>query len=29
VEQMLAYIETRNQTATPFQWTYTGKVLNA
>ena len=29
-EQMLAYIETRNQTATPFQWTYTGKVaLNA
>jgi len=28
-EQMLAYIETRNQTATPFQWTYTGKVLDA
>jgi transposase len=28
-EQMLAYIETRNQTATPFKWTYTGKVLNA
>lgn len=28
-EQMLAYIETRNQTATPFQWTYTGKVLGA
>ena len=28
-EQMLAYIETRNQTATPFQWTYAGKVLNA
>jgi transposase len=29
-EQMLAYIETRNQTATPFHWTYTGKVvLNA
>jgi hypothetical protein len=27
---MLAYIETRSQTATPFQWTYTGKVvLNA
>lgn len=29
-EQILAYIETRNQTATPFHWTYTGKVvLNA
>jgi transposase len=28
-EQMLAYIETRNQTATPFQWTYTGKILAA
>ena len=28
-EQMLAYIETRNQTATPFTWTYAGKVLNA
>ncbi|MGO9898656.1 MAG: IS630 family transposase [Solirubrobacteraceae bacterium] len=29
-EQMLAYIEMRNQTATPFHWTYTGKiVLNA
>jgi hypothetical protein len=28
-EQMLAYIETRNQTATPFKWTYAGKVLNA
>jgi len=26
---MLAYIETRSQTATPFHWTYTGKVLNA
>jgi hypothetical protein len=27
---MLAYVETRNQTATPFKWTYTGKVvLNA
>ena len=28
-EQMLAYIETYNQTATPFKWTYTGKVLEA
>jgi transposase len=28
-EQMLAYIETRNQTASPFKWTYAGKVLNA
>jgi len=28
-EQMLAYIETRNQTATPFQWTYNGKILDA
>jgi transposase len=28
-EQMLAYIETRNQTATPFQWTYARKVLNS
>jgi transposase len=28
-EQMLAYIETRNQTATPFKWTYAGKVLHA
>jgi transposase len=28
-EQMLAYIETRNQTATPFRWTYAGEVLNA
>ena len=28
-EQMLAFIETRNQTATPFHWTYTGKVLGA
>jgi hypothetical protein len=26
---MLAYIETRNQTATAFHWTYTGKVLGA
>ncbi len=28
-EQMLAYIETRNQTASPFKWTYAGKVLGA
>jgi transposase len=28
-EQMLAYIETHNQTARPFNWTYTGKVLTA
>ena len=28
-EQMLAYIETYNQTAKPFNWTYTGKVLTA
>jgi hypothetical protein len=28
-EQMLAYIETYNQTARPFKWTYTGKVLEA
>ena len=28
-EQMLCFVETYNQTATPFQWTYTGKVLNA
>jgi len=26
---MLAYIETHNQTAQPFNWTYTGKVLTA
>jgi len=26
---MLAYIETYNQTATPFKWTYAGKVLEA
>jgi transposase len=26
-QQMLAYIETYNQTARPFKWTYTGKVL--
>jgi transposase len=28
-EQMLAFVETYNQTATPFKWTYTGKVLEA
>ncbi|MBA2439773.1 MAG: IS630 family transposase [Thermoleophilaceae bacterium] len=28
-EQMLAYVETYNQTAKPFKWTYTGKVLEA
>jgi hypothetical protein len=28
-EQMLAYIETYNQAARPFKWTYTGKVLEA
>ena len=28
-EQMLAFIETYNQTAKPFAWTYTGKTLNA
>ena len=28
-EQMLAYVETHNQTAKPFNWTYTGKVLTA
>ncbi len=28
-EQMLAFIETYNQTATPFKWTYAGKVLEA
>ncbi len=28
-EQMLAFVETHNQTATPFKWTYTGKILNA
>ena len=28
-QQMLAYIETYNQTAKPFAWTYTGKTLNA
>jgi transposase len=29
VEQMLCFVETYNQTAKPFAWTYTGKVLNA
>jgi len=28
-EQMLAFIESYNQTAKPFKWTYTGKVLEA
>ena len=28
-EQMLAFIETYNQTAKPFNWTYTGKTLTA
>lgn len=28
-EQMLAFLETYNQTAQPFKWTYTGKVLEA
>ncbi len=28
-QQMLAFVETYNQTARPFQWTYTGKVLTA
>lgn len=27
-EQMLAFVETYNQTAKPFAWTYTGKTLN-
>jgi hypothetical protein len=27
--QMLAFVETYNQTAKPFKWTYTGKVLEA
>jgi len=26
---MLAYIETYNETAQPFKWTYTGKTLEA
>lgn len=29
VEQMLCFVETYNQTAKPFAWTYTGKVLSA
>jgi transposase len=29
VEQMLCFVETYNQTAQPFAWTYTGKVLSA
>ena len=28
-EQMLAFVETHNQTATPFHWTYSGRVLGA
>jgi DDE superfamily endonuclease len=28
-EQMPAFIETYNQTASPFKWTYAGKVLEA
>jgi DDE superfamily endonuclease len=28
-QQMLAFVETFNQTAKPFKWTYTGKVLEA
>jgi len=28
-EQMLAFVETHNQTATPFKWTHTGKILGA
>lgn len=28
-QQMLAFVETYNQTARPFNWTYTGKVLAA
>jgi hypothetical protein len=28
-EQMLAYVETYNQTAQPFEWTYTCKILKA
>jgi transposase len=28
-EQMLCFVETYNQTAQPFAWTYTGKVLSA
>ena len=28
-QQMLAFVETYNQTARPFNWTYTGKALTA
>ena len=28
-QQMLALVETYNQTARPFKWTYTGKILAA
>jgi len=28
-QQMLAFVETYNQTAKPFKWTYTGKVVEA
>jgi transposase len=28
-QQTLAFVETYNQTATPFRWTYTGKLLTA
>ena len=28
-QQMLAYIETYNQTAKPFKWTHAGKTLEA
>ena len=28
-EQMLCFVETYNQSARPFRWTYTGKVLTA
>ena len=28
-EQLLAFIETYNQTAQPFKWTYAGKTLEA
>jgi hypothetical protein len=28
-QQMLAFVETYNQTAKPFKWTYAGKVLEA
>ena len=28
-QQMLAFIETYNQTPKPFKWTYSGKVLEA